>query len=293
MDIFKLRQGEHRSVTLTVSNYHSETGKKAPWFQQRGPKTMHYAVCPECDNPLHIVNLDVDRKVDTGERPLPLYAKHAIVSIEGIGDYDADAYEDCSLRNPHAFNGQAARRKPGKVADGIVQAMAERADAVHLFVERFLGLDITDALFENLLREFRRQDGQLYRAASTSNLPYALLYMGGNQGTYGCRVKKDSPFEAALAQSAYFKLKKDRNIGYSQGKLDPNPRLRFFVTDHEIRKSLDGEGTEQFMTLVVEEERGQERTVLLRRPIALEIDFFRNVADKRLRLRELARTLLA
>jgi hypothetical protein len=292
MNIFKLRQGEHHSVTLTASNYHTETSKKAPWFQRRGGKMMHYAVCPECDNPMHIVNLDVDRKVDMGEKPLPLYAKHAITSIEGIGEYDPEAYDDCSLRDPASFNGKSSRRKPGKVANGIVQALIERADAVHFFVERFLGLDITDALFESLLREFRKHDGQLYRAASTSNLPYALLYMGGNQSTYGCRAKQGSPFYEALAKSDHFRIKDDRSFGYKQAKQKPNPRLRFFVTDHAIRKVQGDQRLEQTMTLVVEEELGGTQTVLLLKPIELEIDFFRKVADKRLRLRELARLAL-
>ncbi|BDU19610.1 hypothetical protein [Dyella sp. GSA-30] len=293
MNIFKLRQGEHHSVTLTASNFHTETGKKAPWFQRRGDKMMHYAVCPECDNPMNIVNLDVDRKVDLGERPLPLYAKHAISSVEGIGEYDREAYEDCSLRDPSSFNGKSSKRKPGKVANGIVQALIDRADAVHFFIERFLGLDITDALFESLLREFHKQDGQLYRAASTSNLPYALLYMGGNQSTYGCRAKQGSPFYEALAHSSYFKIKDDRSFGYKQAKQKPNPRLRFFVTDHVIRKVQSEQGMEQTMTLVVEEELGDTRTQLLLKPIELEIDFFRKVADKRLRLRELAKAALA
>ncbi|KWC21003.1 hypothetical protein WM04_19975 [Burkholderia ubonensis] len=282
MNVFKLRQGEHGSQTLTAVSFHFATSKKFPWYQDRAGKIRHYAVCPECDNPIHIVNLDVDRKVDNEGRNLPLYAKHALGNIEGIGAFDPEAYEDCSLANPKSLNGADKTRRPGKVVSDILEVLRDHADALHYIIERFLGASISDELYGSILRQFHKQEGYLYRAVSTSNLPYSLLYMAGNQSTYGCFPKPESVWTQALAHSAHFEMGK---WGIRR-KSDSKAQLRFFVTDHEIKSSPDGH--EQKMMLVVEEEYAGEKRRLLTKNQTMEIQFFRNMLSKRMRLREIA-----
>jgi hypothetical protein len=282
MNVFKLRQGEHGSETLTAVNFHFATSKKYPWYQDRAGQIRHYAVCPECDNPIHIVNLDVVRKVDNEGRSLPLYAKHAVGNVEGIGTFDPEAYEDCSLANPRSLNGSDKTRRPGKVVSEILEVLREHADALHYMIGRFLGADISDDLFSSILRQFHKQEGYLYLAVSTSNLPYSLLYMAGSQSTYGCFPKPGSLWVRALARSAHFELGK---WGIKR-KSTSKALLRFFVTDHVIKNSPDG--NEQTMMLVIEEEHSGETKRLLTESRTMEIQFFRNMLSKRMRLREIA-----
>ncbi|KWB24969.1 hypothetical protein WL32_08280 [Burkholderia cepacia] len=283
MNVFKLRQGEHDYQKLTETGFHFATGKQYPWYQSRAGKTMHYAVCPECENPMHIVNLDVDRKVDADGRSLPLYAKHAVGDIEGIGKFDKDAYEECSLADPKSFNGKNKTRRPGAITAGIIEILVNHADAVHYMVERFLGASVSDRLFASMLEQFHRQEGYLYREVSTSNVPYALLYMAGNQQVTGCGPKDDSVLARAVKKSENFELSRQR----IRRKADSKARLHFFVTNHVIKQS--DSGNEQTMTIVIEEEISGERCLLLREAVALEIDYFRNILAKRNRLRDIAR----
>ncbi|MEP9327328.1 hypothetical protein PPMP20_29950 [Paraburkholderia phymatum] len=283
MNVFKLRQGEQDSRALSIVGFHLATSKKYPWYQTRNGKTLHYAVCPECDNPIHIVNLDVDSKVDTDGRSLPLYAKHAAVDIAGIGTFDRDAYEDCSLANPASLNGGNKTRRPGTVTAEICEMLMDHADAIQYMIERFLGASVSDQLFASILEKFHRQEGYLYREVSTSNLPYALLYMAGNQLATGCSPKAGSPFARALTASTHFELTAK---GWIKRKAGSNAQLRFFVTDHVVRKSAST--NEQTMMLVVDEEVSGQSHRLLREGVKLEIDFFRNLLGKRMRLREMA-----
>ncbi|CAE6706723.1 hypothetical protein [Paraburkholderia nemoris] len=282
MNVFKLRQGEHGSQALTAVGFHFATSKKYPWYQDRAGHVRHYAVCPECDNPIHIVNLDVVRKIDNEGRSLPLYAKHAVGNVEGIGAFDPEAYEDCSLANPKSLNGTDKSRRPGKVVSGILEVLRDHADALHYMIGRFLSADISDDLFSSILWQFHKQEGYLYRAVSTSNLPYSLLYMAGSQSTYGCFPKPESVWSRALAHSAHFEMGK---WGIRR-KSDSKAQLRFFVTDHAIKNSPDGH--EQKMTLVIEEEYSGERKRLLAESQSIEIQRFRNMLSKRMRLREIA-----
>ncbi|MPV71351.1 hypothetical protein [Burkholderia sp. BE17] len=283
MNVFKLRQREHDCQTLTARAFHFATGKQYPWYQSRTGKTMHYAVCPECDNPVHVVNLDVDHKVDAEGKRLPLYAKHAAGDVETIGKFDKDAYDECSLANPKSLNGRNKTRRPGPIAAGIVDILVNHADAVHYMVEKFLGASVSDQLFASMLEQFHKQEGYLYREVSTSNVPYALLYMAGNQSAIGCEAKGNSLFARAVKNSEHFELSWQR----IKRKRDSNARLRFFITDHTIKKSESG--NQQTMTLVIEEEVSGKRQPLLQEAVKLEIDFFRNILAKRNRLRELAR----
>lgn len=162
MNVFKLRQGEHGSHALTAVGLHFATGKKHSWHQDRSGHVRHYAVCTECDNPIHIVNLDVVRKIDNEGHSLPLYAKHPVGNMEEIGTFDPDAHEDCSLANPKSLHGLDKGRRPGKVAAGIIEVLRDHADALHYMVGRFLGADISDDLFSSILRQGHKQEGYFY-----------------------------------------------------------------------------------------------------------------------------------
>ncbi|CAM8819489.1 HNH endonuclease [Burkholderia pseudomallei] len=282
MNVFKLRQGEHDCQKLTTTGFHFATGKRSPWYQSRAGKTMHYAVCPECDNPVHIVNLDVDHKVDGEGKCLPLYAKHAGGNVEGIGNFDEDAYDECSLANPKSFNGLNKTRRPGPTTAGIIDILVNHADAVQYTVDKFLGLSVSDRLFASMLEQFHKQEGYLYREVTTSNLPYALLYMAGNQDVTGCWVKDDSAFGRAVKKSQHFELSRQR----IWRKANSSAQIHFFVTNHVIRAAESAK--EQTMTLVIEEEISGQRHPLLREVKRLEVDQFCNMIAKRNRLREIA-----
>lgn len=283
MNVFKLQPGKHESFTLNSSRaFHTASSKRHPWFQEVQGVVRHYAVCPECDNPIQIINLDVDTKVDSLENNLPLYAKHVGKSIRDIADYDALAYDECSLANPKSFNGKDRRAAGSKVADDILRLLVEHADAVHYFVEKFLEADVPGSVFQSMLREFLVQQGYLYRAVTTSNVPFALLYMAGNQDLFTCRVRtSDSPLARAIGQSQHFELK-----GKYIGRKSKGGSLRFFVTGHSVDSAP--EGNHQFMTLVVEEEIDGARTRLLTDKRELGVSHFRNTVDKRQRFRDMA-----
>ncbi|MCQ4165528.1 hypothetical protein [Tahibacter harae] len=291
MDIFKLRQGREPPLQLTAEKFHDATGKKWPWYQNNnGPR--HYAVCPECDNPLHIINLDSDRKVDAAGRAMPLYARHASTSVAGIADYDAAEYEACTLANPKSFGGKSKTR-PSASAQAIIAHLVEFADLVQWQAERFLGLRLSDSEFSKILEAFRQQQGQFYREVSTSNLPYALLYMAGNQRLFQPRVTPDSPFRSAVETSENFRVVD----GVVRRVTGVKATLGFYVTAHRIEKA--GQGHTQKMTLVIEETIHQpgapepERHVLLRQERELEISYFCRSVGKRIRLRQLAEAVFA
>ncbi|CAG2154651.1 hypothetical protein [Cupriavidus numazuensis] len=252
----------------------------------------HYATCPECDNPVQVINLDVDTRVDGAGRSLPLYAKHTAFNVQGIADYDEEAYDECSLANPRSFNGNERRPSSSRFANDVLQLLVREPDALHIIAERFLDAYIPDELFAAMLKQFAVQQGHLYRAVTTSNLPFAVLYMSGSQDLFTCRPKSGtSPVALAVSKSTIFEMKNGRIARRTGTK----GSLRFFVTDHKQAKSLEdtrpsSEDTGQSMKLIIEEHIGEEKKALYSSRHELrDITYFRNLVGKRERFREMAR----
>lgn len=295
MNVFKLRPGNGEWIPLSSpAVFHAKTSKKYPWFQERDGKVRHYATCPECDNPIQVINLDVDSRVDASGRSLPLYAKHTAFSVPSIADYDEDAYNECGLANPRSFNGTERRPVRSRFADEVLQLLVREPDALHIIAERFLDAYIPDEVFAGMLKQFALQQGHLYRAVTTSNLPYAVLYMSGNQDLFDCKPKSTtSPVAQALSESKSFELKNGRIVRRAGAK----GSLRFFVTDHKQAKSPEdvqstAGDTGQSMKLIIEEQIGEEKRALYSaRQELKDIPYFRNLIAKRERFRGMAREL--
>ncbi|QKL70120.1 hypothetical protein HI806_01920 [Ralstonia solanacearum] len=286
MNVFKLKPGNGDWIPLSSpAVFHATTSKKYPWFQERGGNVRHYATCPECDNPIQVINLDVDSKVDGAGRSLPLYAKHVAFDVPELAVYDEDAYNECGLANPRSFNGTERRPANSRFADEILQLLVREPDALHIIAERFLDAHIPDELFAAMLMQFKNQQGHLYRAVTTSNLPYAVLYMSGSQDLFTCRPKSGtSPVAQALSKSTSFELRNSRIVRRTGAK----GSLRFFVTDHKQAKSP--EDNDESMKLIIEEHIGEEKKPLYgARHELKDIPYFRNLVGKRERFREMAK----
>lgn len=168
-----------------------------------------------------------------------------------------------------------------QVVASILEVLIEHADAVHFMVQRFLGASVPAPAFQSLLQQFSVHEGYLYRAVTTSNLPFALLYMGGNQDLFPCRPTRDSLIGEAVKGSQNFELNGERIVRKAKGGA-----LRFFVTGHRVESTP--EGARQYMTLIVEEETAGKKIRLLSASRELEVAYFRNMVDKRQRLRDIA-----
>lgn len=286
MNVFKLKPGNGDWIPLSSpAVFHATTSKKYPWFQERGGNVRHYATCPECDNPIQVINLDVDSKVDGEGRSLPLYAKHVAFDVPDLAVYDEDAYNECGLANPRSFNGTERRPANSRFADEILQLLVREPDTLHIIAERFLDAHIPDELFAAMLKQFSVQQGHLYRAVTTSNLPYAVLYMSGSQDLFTCRPKSAaSPVAQALSKSTSFELRNGRIVRRTGAK----GSLRFFVTDHKQAKSPEDTG--ESMKLVIEEHIGEKKKPLYEARHELkDVPYFRSLVAKRERFREIAK----
>ncbi len=88
MHTYQLREdGDEKE--LSRSSFEEDTRKCYPYYQQSCEKeSIHFAVCPECKNPIQIIGLY------SHIRP---FAMHCACSIPRIASFDQDSYANCTL----------------------------------------------------------------------------------------------------------------------------------------------------------------------------------------------------
>lgn len=156
-----------------------------------GPK--YYAICPACDNPVHMVNL---YRCEAKTKP---YAAHHKRNVKGLADFDEEAYCSCSLANP-SYTGKLKERKPDSpTALAIKQEMRDNFDRILYIFEQTSGIHIgKDAAYDVLL-SWHKAGGWRDLNANYFNLPYMLFY-GPSQQLLGRWILKDSDIDKALSK---------------------------------------------------------------------------------------------
>ncbi|CAJ1315721.1 hypothetical protein [Paenibacillus nuruki] len=78
MKIFKISQESNIIHELTVTNFENLTHKREPYFIKE-EKMKYYAVCPSCNNPIQIINLYPQKKLEM--KSLNHYMQNITVKI--------------------------------------------------------------------------------------------------------------------------------------------------------------------------------------------------------------------
>ena len=297
MKVFKLRPEEDDCIALTDINYRRATSSDAPWVVSKNGKPAHYAVCPECSNPIIVIGLDADNRQDKNGKPLSLHARHCAGDVAPVvAHYHQDAYDNCPLANPKAFTGDPIKREPGAFSREILELLQNEADTVKSFMESSLGIILTDEVFQQIIEKFVAQEGYLYRSIGKLNLPYAVLFMAKNQTVApkkkACKLRskgENSPFKQAVLRSKYFEI--DQSYHFIKAKKDAprGVRLNFFFDKHIIPASED---RPQVLGLVIEEECNGNKEFLIQCNVEFDLYYFYNTITKKRRERKIAATIL-
>lgn len=289
MDVFRT-VGSPRGHSLTVSNYEEKTGKASPYYQVfPDGKTRHFALCPECGNPIQIINLLKDKVADESGVRTPLYGKHYGKDVAGIGRHDQEAYLDCDLANPAAFGGQERRRPDSKSATQILTCLREFLPIIQYLIRAKVGLDLDDIGIASFLRTFKAEEGHLYRYVTLSNLPYAFLYLADSQSLVGQKLPyspgKDVPELRPIIKehSKYFFVAKDGRITRKDWVKYPAD-LSIHFRNHKVTRDHGFEDREEQFEMVLVETSGKQRDELYVCPIPFDTEHFLNIVYRTRRL---------
>lgn len=289
MYVFAVLSNPELPLDLTEDRYNQITRREYPYVRTGSDgKPRHYALCPECQNPVQLVNRSVSSTEST-----TLYAKHFKISLEGLANYDQDAYDDCQLANPHRLDAKT-RRKPGNKTNKIKVIFSKYIDIVVNYAESMTGIKLSDTIIEQMISDFCKSKGHEYRAVSEHNIPLAFVYMTEAKSFYGCNVSrmiadfinKGSKNFSAISfknSSRYYIKRKERAF---------QSELKFFFSGHTIPKN-EQDNSEYAYLYIIETRKGippESSPVLLKKKIMLSTSKFGNDINRRERLHQMVKS---
>ncbi|MBZ9559069.1 MULTISPECIES: hypothetical protein [unclassified Modicisalibacter] len=182
---------------LDRARFEEETGRRNPWYanNETGEKSC-FAVCPGCDNPIQIIGF-YRRSAHTPEP----YARHYGRSIRGLSVYRQFAYDNCPYSAPRRYDRDARRSGSDPLGDKILDILVPNFDRVIYLLEQDIGLKITAKLAEQMLIDYRGQEGHQYMGATLQNVPWVFAYMTLSKSLVGRRVPGDEAMLDAVEKT--------------------------------------------------------------------------------------------
>ncbi|WP_127958628.1 hypothetical protein [Serratia microhaemolytica] len=266
MDIFKISVESIQVYKITQENFDEATKKQAPWYQPINGHDGWFAVCPACDNPVQIIGM-MSREKPFGKHFLSSQAS-MLVPLKGI--VDNDEYEWCPYASKNkTLNKSAQRHADSKVGLLIRQTLLEQFDRIIYLLEKCLGIKITLALAESMLRDYCAVEGWRYRGATRQNIPWIFAYMMQAKKLYGRIFLK----QGLLLAEELCRKRPDLLCNQEHKIVTKTEKafcdLTFSFIKH--RRHLDGETLSESMELNIADSRQQ---TVCSKIIPFDYDFF-------------------
>ncbi|GKQ32348.1 MULTISPECIES: hypothetical protein [Pseudomonas syringae group] len=249
MNIFSILTDRNTAIELSEDNYYNATHRVSPYVQQRNGKNNAYALCPECENPVQLIN-----RTNKETEANTLYAKHVAYKVEGIAEYSDENYTNCSLANPQRFDSNARRTSTAKNNE-IKQLVIDYIDTIIYTIERDIKITFTDDCIKKAITDFALDKGYEYKAINPYNLPYGFIYRTEALDLYGCTVKNKEIAKHINEKSEVFSV---NSYGYvrrkagSHSRKGPLNQIRLFFSEHTPHDDAVGEKKESIKMNIVE-----------------------------------------
>ena len=176
-----------------------------PWVgkDQSEKRTVYYAVCPFCHNPIRMVGLL--HKTDAKVTP---YAKHYPHSIQKLAAYVQEAYEYCIYANKNKVFGNKNLRRQDTDPESLnlLQLVKTELDRMIKILSEDSGIFYNLALIEKMLVSYRETTGWTYKSSYPYNLPWTFANIITCQTLFGRYIYQHSDLAQKLQQLDFIKL---------------------------------------------------------------------------------------
>lgn len=276
MDICKFEKTTAKIYKVNRKNFEDVTNKDKKYIKPNAKgENQYYAYCPECDNPIVLVNIFVTQ--EKNGKPIKIYGKHSVVG-NPFDTFNKEKYQTCPLRKKNQIGfGGGEKHTDDEFADKIKNILIKDACKIKYFTSRILGIEISPKLFLNYIKEFNKSQGYYYKGLTIGNLPYLILYLSHQKSiqwqhvSKGCKeindIKNKSTF-FILNDKRQIELKKD----FSNEKFPPNIITVF--KNHSYNSN-----SEQSFIFQVFEKFNKKEILLFERKIDFDLSYFYNLLN--------------
>jgi len=287
MDVFQIKIDDDRPIQLNVKNYERYTKKSDPFYIIENNKLKYYAICPACKNPIQVINLYVDKKIDEHNNKLPLYAKHVKRSIIGVADYLQEAYDNCPMANPNKFGGNEKHRNK-KLRNEIVSLIKFYPVVLFNEIRSITGIDFSEKAFGKMINTFIKAEGFYYKYITKYNLPYGFLNMQKSISIYNNKL-----YPSSIKNELIDNINKSNFFQFNKFHITPKSKDMFceiviYLANHKFDKKFESETIE----IIIEEKFEEVSNVVYEKTIELNLEKYINTIEKQKRINSLTNNII-
>lgn len=217
MDVFAIEKG--KALELSVDEFEKQTCHEYPYYRTKKDKKLSlYAICPECGNPIQIVNMYGEEMMQNVTHKVTLYGKHTGRAVEGFPYWNEVAMKNCSLYKPSPLGNTEIRTKTEE-SEEIKKIIETNWRKIKQDIRSIVGVNLPNTVMEHMYEVFMESHAYSYKAVNKYNIPYAMLRY----------QEAISIYHAFLFESSMSEIVKD--------KINNNSKY-FEISDKEIKRKV-------------------------------------------------------
>lgn len=263
MNVFSIGNGE-KGIELTTDNFVEKTRKSFPFYQDpKKYKKPYFAICPECNNPIQIINLYGAKYEEENTGKVAIHGRHFPHNVKGLPDYNKDKYDNCPLHNPIAFH-IVEIRNDTTYNEEILEIVKENKNAIARDIREITGVLLKNEKAFKIIDDYIIANDYCYTHTNKYNIPYSILYTREAPSLFGQRIA-ETPLgmrikNAIATESQLFQINEGRIV--KKGDEFANIILR--ISNHRMRDK------KQYMTMIIEEEHKPNVSIIFQEDIELK-----------------------
>ncbi|WP_455721071.1 hypothetical protein [Agathobacter sp.] len=173
MDVFAIEKG--KPLELSVDEFEKQTCHEFPYYRTNKDNRLSlYALCPECGNPVQIINLYGEEMMQNVTHKITLYAKHTGRAVEGFYYWNEAGMKNCSLYNPSPLGNTEIRSKTEE-SEKIKEIIEKNWRKIKQDIRGIVGVNLTNKVMDHMYQVFMDSHAYSYKAVNKYNIPYAML----------------------------------------------------------------------------------------------------------------------
>lgn len=207
---------------ITIDKFVDATHKKEPYFQVDATgKEKHYAICPECGNPIQIINLFGQEYEEQITKKRNTHARHTGKDIKGLTKHNQKKYLDCPLHNANSFSCKQLRNDE-IYNSNLLSLINKNTYKIIKDIREITGINFKNDYLEKIIKTYINSKNYSYSHTHRYNIPYSILYTSMSLDLYGRYLLINNcvsnEIERIVNQSANFEIKimEDENKNISK-----------------------------------------------------------------------------
>lgn len=202
---------------LTINNFVDATHKKEPYFQKDSKgNEKHYAICPECGNPIQIINLFGEEYEEQITKKRTTHARHTGKDIQGLSKHNHMKYLSCPLHKVDSFSCKQLRENEIYNSE-LLSLINKNTTKIIKDLRDITGINFKTDYLKEKIQIYINSGHYSYTHTHKYNIPYSILFTSSSLDLYGRFLSNNSSIssevEKIINYSTNFKVKiqKDNN----------------------------------------------------------------------------------